>query len=608
MSDAWLDLPLVRARLNGPDEDALRSSFKHDNEAHAATLLALDDAERVGLLSRAKGGYAGGAFQRALNQLSHAWLKTRPRDALVLFDALLQGKNHDLATYCNALWAVQDDNTHLGKDPARARRYIDACLPHGPENPAIFFNAACVALELDDLDAALGFVKDAVRFGYDGREKMRTAFRTEAFFAKIRDDRRFFDALDDRGPQGVALVERVIAKVKEKGWPAFGIEAAKNKKKDAWPKHDKDFRPLSPEVLGALTLPNGAPLPQSLRTWLAFDAQWLSALGWFELTPAFRWTSRSLEAIAKEEFGDLDEPSSDPEPDAEGAKSWADFFAVPAMEHGFLVPGGSEHRRVWMLSKEPDHEGDYPVLYIDIDDVPSLGPMYPGFDVWLAQEANVIGIRYETYSSAFDDFRFASRLRHHARTMCDGAMYVQCPGMVLGVSTRDDGIAVSLDRDDWFERLLALRASLLPADDAPIRGASAEDLAWLQTHLGAPLPPAVVRFYERVNGLSWGTFRFLSIDEIRDSAAQRGFFGETSPPSAPFAVLLAQPKGADRFVLLSEDGIVDGYRFAYDDLSLASPKSAIEGAIEILRHAALFAAVEEGLEEDEEGEDEGDED
>ncbi|XXX77491.1 hypothetical protein WMF30_01780 [Sorangium sp. So ce134] len=43
---------------------------------------------------------------------------------------------------------MQDDNTHLGKDPERARRYLAACVPRGPENPAIFFNAACVAVEL----------------------------------------------------------------------------------------------------------------------------------------------------------------------------------------------------------------------------------------------------------------------------------------------------------------------------------------------------------------------------------------------------------------------------------------------------------------------------
>ncbi|MDC3952757.1 SMI1/KNR4 family protein [Polyangium jinanense] len=598
MSDAWLDPTLVRSRLNGPGENALRKAFKPDNEAHAATLLALDDAERIGLLERSD---AFGSFRRALNQLSHACAKTRPRDALVIFDALLQGKNPDLATYCNALWAVQDDNTHLGKDPERARKYLAACLPHGPKNPAIFYNAACVAIELDDLDAALGYVEDAVRFGYGGREAMRTAFRTEALFAKIRDDRRFFDALDDRGPQGVALVERVIAKVREEGFSALGVEVSK-KKKRAWPKHDKDFRPLSPEVLDALTLPNGAPLPPSLRRWLAFDAQWLSTLGWFELAPAFRWTPRSLEAIAKAEFGDMDEPPSDPEPGEveEGEQSWASFFDVPAMEYGFLVPGGAEHRRVWMLSNAPDREGDYPVLYMDIDDVPSLGPMYPGFDVWLAQEANVIRISYETYSSAFEDFRFASRLRHHARTMCDGAEYVQCPSVALRPPHPDDGVRVSLDRDDWFERLLALRASHLPADDAPIRGASAEDLTWLQEHLGAPLPPAVVRFYERVNGLSWGPFRFLSIDEIRDRAAQRSMFGEATPPASPFAVLLVSPGTADGFLLLSEEGMVDGYQFADEDLSLTSPKSALEEGIESVRHAALFAGEdEEEVDEDE---------
>ncbi|KYG07458.1 hypothetical protein BE21_29360 [Sorangium cellulosum] len=606
MSDPWLDVTRVRAALGGAHEDALRSAFSSDDEAHAGSLLALDDAERVALLQRSGPGYRGGAFHRAVSRLAFAWLRTRPRDALVLFDALLQVKNPDLATYCNALWAVQDDNTHLGKDPERARRYLAACVPHGPENPAIFYNAACVAIELDDIDAALGFVRDAVRFGYDGREAVRAALRAEPLFAKIRDDRRFLDALDDPGPQGAALVELVIAKVRQAGWSALGVDVAAG---GAWPAHDHDFRPLSPEVLAALALPSGAPLPPSLRAWLAFDARWLSTLGWFDLEPAFRWTSRPLRDIAKAEFGGGDGPPADPVPVEQEDGSvrwevearWAYYFDVPAMAHGFLVPGGSEHRRVWMLSGAPDREGDHPVLYIDIGDVPSLGPMFPGFDVWLATEASVIGVKQETYSSAFGDFRFASRLRHHARAMCDGSQFVQCPSEVLGAPPPNDGVTVSLARDGWFDRLLALRARHLPSDDEPIRGASAEDIAWLEAHLGAPLPSAVTRFYERVNGLSWGTFRFLGIDEVRDRAAQRALFGDTAPPAAPFAVIIASPEGPDRFVLVAQEGAVDGYRFAYGELTLASPRSAIEGAIEIVRHSALFAgtAAHDGTDEDE---------
>lgn len=592
MSLDWNDVARVRTLLGSDREAELRTLFDPSNEAHRATLLALSESERVGLLERGeRPGYMGGAFHRAVTQLSFEWLKTRPRDALLVFDALLRVDNPDRTTYCNALWAVQDDNTHLGKDPARARRYLAASLPHGPENPAIFYNAACVAVELDDIEGALGFVRDAVRHGYEARETMRAAFHTEALFAKIRDDRRFFLALDDAGPQGAALVALVITKLKEQGWPALCVDVSGD---GAWPTHEKDFRPLSPELLDTLTLPDGAPLPPSLRAWLAFDAMWLSTLGWFEQTPAFRWTPRTLQAIVADELGGGD-----------GQPDWPSYFDVPALAHGFLLPGGSESRRIWMLSPAADATGDYPLLYIDIDDVPSMGVMYPGFDVWLGIEAEVIGTSDETYTSAFQDFRFASRLRHHARTICDGAEYVQIPRDELGPPPPDDGITVSLARDDWFERLLALRKEYLPDHDAPITGASAEQIAALTRHLGAPVPPLVARFLARVNGLSWGDFRFLGIAEMLDADAQRSFFEATPPPRTPFVVLAAVPEGPERLVLVAEDGAIDAYRFAYGELHLVSSRNAIEGAIEIVRHSALFAGqADDFFDEDPSDEDE----
>lgn len=603
MSNPWNDVASVRALLATAREAELRSGFDPSSEAHAATLLALTESERVGLLGRReRPAYMGGAFHRAVTQLSFEWMRTRSRDALVLFDTLLQVDNPDRSTYCNALWAVQDDNTHLGEDPARARRYLAACLPHGPENPAIFYNAACVAVELGDIEDALGFVRDAVRYGYDGRETMRAAFHTEPLFARIRDDRRFFLALDDTGPQGAALVALVIDRVKAQGWSVLDVS-----RDGSWPAHDRDFRPLSPEVLDTLTLPDGAPLPPSLRAWLAFDAMWLASLGWFELAPAFRWTPRTLRAIVADEFGGGpdEEPDEEPNEEPDEEPDWASYFDVPALAHGFLLPGGSESRRIWMLSPAPDTTGDHPLLYIDIDDIPSMGAMYPGFDVWLGVEAGVIATSGATYTSAFEDFRFASRLRHHARTICAGAEYVLVPADELGAPRPDDGITVSLARDDWFERLLALRKEHLPDQDAPITGASADELAALARHLGAPLPPLVARFLARVNGLSWGHFRFLGVAEMLDADTQRGLFGETPPPSTPFAVLAAVPEGPERLVLVAEDGVVDTCRFADGELHLVSPRAAIEGAIEIVRHAALFAgATDDFLDEDTPDEDE----
>ena len=64
---------------------------------------------------------------------------------------------------------------------------------------------------------------------------------------------------------------------------------------------------------------------------------------------------------------------------------WASLFEPIADRFGecFLLPGGSDSRRVLAVG-EPDTIGEYPVLALDVDDMPFLGLMYPGFDVYLA--------------------------------------------------------------------------------------------------------------------------------------------------------------------------------------------------------------------------------
>jgi hypothetical protein len=71
----------------------------------------------------------------------------RYADALRVFDAIVEFTDLAPAHYCNATWLVQKDNTGLAIDAARSRRYLAACLPHAPRNPAIHLNAAAVFTE-----------------------------------------------------------------------------------------------------------------------------------------------------------------------------------------------------------------------------------------------------------------------------------------------------------------------------------------------------------------------------------------------------------------------------------------------------------------------------
>ncbi|MEU9337969.1 hypothetical protein AB0D49_33210 [Streptomyces sp. NPDC048290] len=83
--------------------------------------------------------------------------------ALTIYDAVIEAPADRMTPviYQEALWAVQTDNNHLPVQPERARRYLRASLPHGPENPAIFYNAACVWIELGELEETLGCLRRA---------------------------------------------------------------------------------------------------------------------------------------------------------------------------------------------------------------------------------------------------------------------------------------------------------------------------------------------------------------------------------------------------------------------------------------------------------------
>jgi hypothetical protein len=90
-------------------------------------------------------------------------------EALRIFDAIIGFNDLGLPHYCNALWVVQEDNTKLPKDPIRARRYLEACLPFAPRNPTIYVNAVGVNLELGDAEAAISHLRLAAKSGVDIR-------------------------------------------------------------------------------------------------------------------------------------------------------------------------------------------------------------------------------------------------------------------------------------------------------------------------------------------------------------------------------------------------------------------------------------------------------
>ena len=73
----------------------------------------------------------------------------------------------------------------------------------------------------------------------------------------------------------------------------------------------------------------------------------------------------------------------------------------------------SDSRRVLYLG-EPDSTGEYPVLVTDIDDLPYVGVMYPGLDVYLADMAGTLDLDFDTYTSLIEDPEYGARMREHA--------------------------------------------------------------------------------------------------------------------------------------------------------------------------------------------------
>ena len=99
----------------------------------------------------------------------------------------------DTSAHANALWAIQADNSGLGVQPERARRYLERALPYGTRNPAIYFNGACVCIELGAVDSCLACIQNAVRFS---DHQLDDAIRNEPMFAPLIGTPEFEAAFD----------------------------------------------------------------------------------------------------------------------------------------------------------------------------------------------------------------------------------------------------------------------------------------------------------------------------------------------------------------------------------------------------------------------------
>ncbi|MGV9311062.1 hypothetical protein ACWDR0_02560 [Streptomyces sp. NPDC003691] len=213
---------------------------------------------------------------------------------------------------------------------------------------------------------------------------------------------------EETAAHGVALTERVLAKVRrDPGASALAYQPV------PWVT-DGIPSPLAAGWLTGLNFPSGRPLSPSLAAWLAYDSSLFDRYDWFtgdnDGSPAF--DPRPLSELVGDEYGEM----------------WAPEFALfdERFPECFLLPGGSDSRR-FLAVTEPDGLGEYPVLALDFDDLPCVSLMYPGFDVYAADTAGLLGIEFETYSALADDRVYGPRMRRHAAHCFDGEREAQFP-------------------------------------------------------------------------------------------------------------------------------------------------------------------------------------
>lgn len=340
----WSDLDDTRGALRKGEHRALARRFSLDEPAHQETLLALTSDERRALFQDDRMLAVAGA-------LGLRWVQAgRVHDGLALLDDAIEvPRGADLSLYCNALWAVMDDNHHAGVMPERARLYLARCVRHAAQNPTISFNAACVALELGDREASLEHVRDAVRFGYEPLERIRE----DAFLAPLHRDPRFARAFEDPA---------VLAERAARWLPTLPADA-----KVDWSRVFEDAKPVAGAAEAELTI-----LRDVWRPVGDDDAPWLRQPG--ELDRARRWTlAGALPPASYLDFLRFSNGGSF----GNGERSFSSFFEVHTLRGmmvGYGIPedmpsvlpfafdGGGVFYAFDMREPPVDGDGEFPIV------------------------------------------------------------------------------------------------------------------------------------------------------------------------------------------------------------------------------------------------------
>ena len=339
---SWDSIEDVRRAIAAGDHRALRASYDVENEGHAAVLLALTHEERCAFNRDERLVSIMGALAW---KLCHAG---RVAEAQTLYDAVIEAEQPPLNACATALWAIQNDNSHLGVLEARARRYLERCLPHGPRNPLVFYNAIGVAFELGDIDAALAMTRDAVRYGFTPLADIRE----DRMLAPLKGDPRFLAAFDD--PE---LLETRCRRQLPTSDAAHAV---------AWAQVFDETRPVAGASEAELTalLDLWAPLTEAEATRLLPDPEARARAGAWQLSGHLPPTSY-IDLLRWSNGGIF----------SNGDRRFSPFFEVGSLRRmmlGYQIPDAMPHVLPFAFDgggvfcafdmREPARDGEFPIV------------------------------------------------------------------------------------------------------------------------------------------------------------------------------------------------------------------------------------------------------
>jgi hypothetical protein len=187
--------------------------------------------------------------------------------------------------------------------------------------------------------------------------------------------------LHDELPRGEPLMDLVFARIADGN--ADELDSGES------------HQPMPGPLLETLAFPDGAPLPPSLRRWLAFDAARFPDM--FADPDNPRFSGGTLDEFVATEYGEYGAVPSD-----EDVDELVDVLAGPGLTGKlWLISRGADDRVAFYVGTQ-DRHGEYPVVVVT-DSGWQVRLEASGFDAYLAWVSDTDSGLDEDFQASMDD-------------------------------------------------------------------------------------------------------------------------------------------------------------------------------------------------------------